>query len=809
MLKNAIYAFLLFFVAFLLLSNTIYSQKSNTVMGITNTEAKEGKDYTISLQLYQSVRPSQILIYYRSFGESEYKVGDVSLQGSSAEFTIQSEKIVPPSLECYFVIKFQNSIENYPIGAPAKVQPIQVRVLPKSPKDKEIIVLSPDSDKPVAESELFVSISLLQATSAVNKSATKVYIDNTDVSAKVVLAGDMLSFKPSNFQLKLPRGRHNIKVELYSKNKKLYHSSISSFLLISDEEAARAASSFTYKGNLMTESRNENINSINTLYNNVSLNLDGNYKKWEINTIVYVTSEEKPSLQPNNRFSLNVRNNWLELNMGDHNPNYPSLVLAGKRIRGVTGAINLGFFNIISSYGEITRPVEGVATALYYPTDTNYNPVDPNIINVNYNGYTKAYLSSFGTFSRKLFAIHPYFGKGENFQIGWTYLHSSDDAKSINFGIGPQENLVLGTDLKIGIDQQKIVLNGQAAISIINSDITYGDLSDEELKSFLKNADSTIKFEDIKKYKDIAQKFITINKFIKPINFQKLSSLATDGAIAINYFGNFLKGSYLYRGSDYISFANSYLRTNIAGYNVLDRLRLFDNKLFLSLSYESLKDNLQKTARSTTTYNNMSTSVSYYPRNTLPNFLVSYTLNSNANDLTRPEDFRSRVKDKSFRVFTQVSYEFFYIRNHSVSLGFSIGGRDDQSYSNFDAKNYSINFSHSTKWTDKLQTSFNAVQNSSSLNRPMPLPPNKLNYTTLTISGRYMMLENKLILSSSLNPSFGDYKKVGIDASAQYKVLRNLSLQCVIRYIKNSKIPDVTTQLYNDSVAGLTAKFTW
>ncbi len=801
MFKNATYSFILFFIALFSLSAITYSQVSNTVMGIKSNEAKESQDYTISLQLYQSEQPSKILIYYRSFGESEYKVGDVSLQGSTAEFTIPAEKVVPPSLECYFIITLQNGIETYPIGAPSQAQPLQVRVLPKSPKDKEIIILSPESSKNVGESDFFVSISLLRASSDVDKTATKVYIDNTDVSAKVLFAEDMLLLNPENFPEKFSTGLHTIKVELYTNKKELYHTALTSFNLVSDETAANVASGFTYSGNVLTEGRNEHINNVNTWYNNASVDLNGSYKSWEVSSRVYVTSEEKKYLQPNNRFSLDVRSDWLLVSAGDHNPNYPSLVLSGKRLRGVTGAITLGFFNVISSYGEMIRPIEGSYPDVFYPNRSSA-PLSGNIIDVDSLKYgaPKAQVNSLGTYSRNIFAVHPYFGKGENFQFGLTYLHSSDDPKSIDFGARPQENLVVGSDIFFAFDKQRIQVNGEAALSIMNSDISSGTLSDADLDTIFK-AMNISNVDNIKKYKNTASKFITINQFLKPLNPQKLSTLATEGSVSLNYFGNFLKGNYIYRGGDYTSFANSYLRTNIAGYNFLDRLRLLENRLFLSVSYEKLKDNLQKTTPGTNTYNNLSASVSLYPRNDLPSFLISYLKSDNSNDLTDS----AHIGDKSFRVLTQVSYDFEYIKKHSVSLGFSLGERDDKSFNNFDADNYSINLSSSTTWDNKLQTSFNIIQNYSSISKKPN--PEKLSYTSIVLGGKYFMLDNKLTLNGSINPSFGDFKRVSFDANAQYMVLKNLSLQFVFRYLINSKIPGFDS--YNDSVTGLNARFTW
>ena len=75
--------------------------------------------------------------------------------------------------------------------------------------------------------------------------------------------------------------------------KKLYHSIQSSFILISDEKAEAAQSQLTYEGTLSAESRNEQISHTNEWYNNVGADIRGNYKNWDFDSRIYVTSEEK------------------------------------------------------------------------------------------------------------------------------------------------------------------------------------------------------------------------------------------------------------------------------------------------------------------------------------------------------------------------------------------------------------------------------------------------------------------------------------------------------------------------------------
>jgi hypothetical protein len=65
----------------------------------------------------------------------------------------------------------------------------------------------------------------------------------------------------------------------------------------------------------------------------------------------------------------------------------------------------------------------------------------------------------------------------------------------------------------------------------------------------------------------------------------------------------------------------------------------------------------------------------------------------------------------------------------------------------------------------------------------------------------------KLYLNGYLNPSFGDFKRLGMDLSAQYWVVKNFSVELALRYLLNSQVASGNKS--SDLIAGLTAHFGW
>jgi len=817
MVKKATFLFVVFLLAFV---PNIIAQISNVVSEVKIGNAKENEALTLEVRFQQSSSVTKAVIGYRSFGQNEYTQSEMNLQGTSAFFTIPAAEVVPPFIEYYIHFTLTSGVEEtYPLEFVTSKNPLQITVQGVSGKDKEVIIMSPERNEKILSEEFFISISLLRASNIVNKSATKIYLDNKNITDLALFADDIIIISPENFQIQLKDGLHLVNIELYDTSGALYHSVSSQFIIVNPSYALLGQSAINYNVDLRAESRNENIQSVGTWYNNVNLNVQADYKGVNLLGNIYATSEEKKYLQPNNRYMLSLSTDFGAVTVGDHYPKYPSLVLNGKRLRGFSGEINLGFFNIQTSFGEIDRNIEGKVIQYKDTLGSNIIEVDP-VKNFG-NKYAEVEL---GTFKRSLLAIRPSFGRGENFQFGLSFLHAKDETNSIEYGIAPKENLVVGADLMFGFDNQNILFTSQAAFSALNKDISQGSLSDAKIDSVFGPDGLNVDPAMIKKVRDALNGIFTVNQNITPLNPKEFPTLAAEAALSFNYFNNYLKGSYIYRGEQYQSFGQSFVRTDVAGFNVLDRLRLFENKFFISAGFENLQDNLQKTKKTTTTYRTLSSSVSYYPRTNLPSIILGYTRLENTNGLSadsmayftdpvsglRPSTYLSAIKDYTNRISAQLSYNFEWYYRHSVSLSFVNSKRNDQSFANNDITNSSVTVSSGTRWLDNLSSSLNVSINNSKIDTT------SFNYISLSLGANYSMMQDKLLLRGSINPSFGDYKRTSLDASALYYIMANLTVQFQVRYLNydytSSQLDQITQLPYsvkvkaNDVIMGLTTQ---
>ncbi|RJQ61848.1 MAG: hypothetical protein C4517_07625 [Stygiobacter sp.] len=792
-MKKTLYIFTLL----VLVSSGIFAQISNYISGVKVGDAKEKNPVTVIADLISAENISEISLAYKPFGESEFLKLEMMLAGNAASATIPLDKVQPPYIEYYLIINLKSGEpQTYPLGISEGVSPLQISVSGVSQKDKEIIVLSPNEGEALSTDEQLISISFVRAPESIDIAKTKFFLNGKDVSDIAVVAGDIIVLSGENIPTDFAGSARDLRIEIYSKDGSLYHTLKRTFQVVSPEVAAAIESQWKYNGSLRGESRSENLNSVGTWYNNATANFNANGSGIQLSAYGYLTSEEKAEKQPYNRYLATLdAGDWLSLKAGDSYPRFPNLIMEGKRLRGFSGALNLGFINVQAAYGETVRDVEGKIIQTYSASNV---PLGSDIIAIDKVKYGAPFAkANLGTYNRKVLAVRPSFGSGENFQLGFSYLHAQDEVNSIEFGARPQENVVVGSDFMLAFDDQNIMFTSQAAVSLLNKDISNGSLTDAQIDSIF-TADNSydVNASDVKKYRDYIDKFITVNQYLGPWNPQEFASLGAEAALSLNYLNNNVRASYIYRGNDFQSFGQSFIRTDVRGINIVDRIRMLDNKLFFSFGYEDLQDNLQNTKIATTKFKTISASVSIFPRADFPNITVGYNRFTNSNGLpvSHPQNGKYAIDDETNRILVQLSYDFIAGIKHSSSVSFTTSSREDNGAANSDAQfnNFSLNLN--SFWEKNLMSVFGLVYSSSEISGT------PFDYFTISAGGRYRMLEDKLTLTATLSPSFGDFERQALEFVADYNVLKNLNLAFQTRVYR---IPGKTT----NSIIGLITRY--
>jgi hypothetical protein len=840
-------AILLPFLLTLLLVSFAFGQVSQYVIEVKAPPATEQTPLSLSVDLAQNIQVQRIVLLYRQFGETEYKELEMLLSGRTAVATLPGKSVMPPFIEYY--IKFQlvdNTQATFPSENP-EVNPIKIAVQGVNPKDAEIRFLSPEEGETLAAEDLAVAVSLMFASDAVDKQRTRIYLDGADVTKEALLSDDVVLYNPKNFNKPLSLGNHSVKIELFDTKGQVYYTKQTGFNLSTAAAIEAEKSSLQYMGNAQLELRNEKIDVTNTAYQRADVRLNGTYKFLTFGYDMHLTNENTDERQPQNRFLATVQaGDYVKVQVGDAYPVFPSLFISGKRVRGVTGSLTFGFFNLDASYGQSERLIEGnLGGLVYYPDSSSASARPKETIfqgvgghNTVTNSDTLIYRTyTNGTYRRNFMAVRPSFGSGENFQLGFSLIKATDDTVSIKYGNYPADNFVGGTDLLIAFDNQRFKWVTQVAFSLENTDITGGNYTDADFRQYkLANAktaaDSAQGLKDAQDLIDLAKlgrTFIIVNPNMSPLDpTAGFPSLAVESELTINYFNNYLRALVFRRGKNYKSYGNEFVQTDIAGINLSDRIRLFDNRMMTSFSYETKWNNLQNdNSKPVTTFNTFNGSVAAFPGASLPTFTVGYGFNTRKNPIdlsmyygtNKPvvmdadtttitgwslikngytviptSDARNTADEITNRFFFASNYDFQMGARHSANVTLSLANKKDNTFYKRNQDNLSASATITTSYRIPLQTIISVIASNNSTYSALQdtvrgylssTQQQTFNYQTISFSARYRLFNERLNLLATVAPSFGDFKRLLIQGGIDYQVIDNHYIVGQVDVIQN------------------------
>ena len=769
------------------------SAQINTYLkSVSPTSVVEQTPLRVSVRLDLSSDLERVTMFYRQFGETEYRSQEMELLRDSAVSEISASEVRVPFMELYIVAQTTTGVtETLPLENPT-VSPMRITVTP-APLQPEVIILSPEQGQPVKEGELYISVSFVYADKATDVAKTHIRLNGVDITDRAVFYGDLLIVPPEAITPDMASGASRIAVQTFDTTGQERTLVRRRFSVVTPQQAEELKSDFAGFGNAQVELRDENVKGTHKTYKRLDARASGSYQNWlKSNAVLTLTSEEKPENQPQNRYFLGLDARYAQVGFGDAYPRFPNTIMDGRRIRGFTGDLLLGAFNVDVATGEILRRVEN-------------NSVPQ-------------------TLKRNMTIIRPSFGKGENFQWGFTYMKAKDEFDPAQpIVVRPQENAVFGSDMIIAVDHHRIVFSGQTALSLNNVDISTPEFTKDSIDAAVaRGTFSQSDGDQLKKYLPILTQIIHVNENLVPIDPTGQTSLVYETGVAFNYFGNYLKGTYKYHGKDYNSTGATTIRRDIKGYNISDRLRLLQNRFFISGSYEVLENNTSGYEIATTTYKTMNASVSYFPAGGLPNVTIGYGKNINSNPISTSalsdstaSDIEKQIAlraidDQTNRYYIQSSYDFAYLGQHNLSFNMDISDKDDRTPKEQDVKSFNTLLLVSTVHNPRLESSvgislsnltFPQVETDSLGNTIISSAT--VGYQTLTLAGRYKLYKDVLRATGTIAPTFGDFARFLIEAGLIYTITERQSATLRYQFIKNSSSALATLTSKNDSYISL------
>ncbi len=573
---------------------------------------KDGK-VNLDLQLVSlnGTNVQEVWVNYRAAGDARYQRTRLYRQGNHYLTTLNLASLDASVVEYFFDIHLMNgSRMTYPEQAPmANILRVTVPQGETITPDN-IIIISPEPNEDIYTDELVVTVSFPTLAAHVDKNRIKLYLDKYDLTKSRYFRAfdDFITFSSRL----IPPGRHKLRLELYSRTGKLLAKAEWFFIahkrLVSVETAE---SQFNYSGSAYGEFRQESYQDGTDVnqYNRVGVTFDATTGAFSFGTNIYLSNQEKPTVQPINRYTAYGQYNfwndrYVRLTVGDSYPEYSPLSLQNIFVRGFYGKLFLKFFNVEVARGLIQR---GINTYTEVVPDTNV------VDTVN------------GTYQRNLLALRASVGARQTFQLGFSFIKAGDDTTSITSEAAetPKENLVFGTDFYLASKDQSIQFEAYVNASVTNSNITGGSLPFDSVSALFPQNGTN--WEAL--YNRVTS-LITVNQYVNII-----PTMAYQFALRFKRWNNNITATYQRVDDGFNSFGQPYLQPDYNGFSLYDNIGLYKNQVFLTVGFQTYKDNLRQSKSATTTNNNVYVNLSYFPTGNLPSLTFGYNNSGRSNVL--------------------------------------------------------------------------------------------------------------------------------------------------------------------------------
>ena len=696
-----------------------------------------------------------------------------------------------------------------------------------------VLIMSPNPGEEISGNDILIAVSFYRMN-GVNPGDIKLTLDGQDITSQAFIDSDMISCLVDN----LDPGEHQATLVLGGP----VRPETWSFSVSMKEPALE------YSGRIRSGSSVDQIGDQSLNISQVMLNMKGTAFEWlKFRTNVKLTTQENLIYQPRNVYGVGFAlQDFVTLNLGDSNPRMSYFTMNGKRIRGLDANLKLGWFNAHFVQGEINRAVQGASEKAYeYTIDTDDEGT--KYLSLGRSGYT---------FKQNVLSGRLALGRGEKFQWGLNFMKARDDTTSVTqvlddatiiyspdatgsvagldsgavytirdlgssvqfqdganwSGAGPKDNIVLGTDLGIYLDNKRILLEGELAFSLTNNNIWGGPLTLAAMDTLIDDSlDNKISSFDLSGLPDPADyaHILIINPNLTPLipidinafgdsstvsiddAVLSMPSLAYRGRAVVNYFGNYLAMEYSQVGPEFNSLANPYLVTNKREFSFSDKLKLLQNRLMITAGYKHQDDDILTAVENVESQNTLSLGVNALPGPGLPT--VNFTYRSIDRDngideivqLTDTTFSDNRENTHTDNLMLNVSHRFELLWSHSMNGTFVMVGKKDQfaardeTYVDPGISTSVFNITLSTRYRVPLKTTINMNTNSSELSIG-PGERGKQDFLTGSLDAEYSFLNNKISARGGLNFAQGtglvDMSWLGFKGGLRWKITRGLNL---------------------------------
>ncbi|MFO7896500.1 MAG: hypothetical protein R6U84_06190 [Candidatus Cloacimonadales bacterium] len=588
------------------------------------TVYEKGADFTIRITSgFETTSEARLL--YRAAGEQGYAM--LEMERGSASNPVYSAEIPPAkeflsAVEYYFEIVLDSGeIVTYP-ELNAQINPQKMIVAGADNISEAIVLLSPDPDFPSDSKELIIAFSYFSIQDKIKTNSIKLMVNGRDMTDRATISSNMAVLKIA--KPKSGKNRFYLEAETVTGNQ------ISSQRYEIKSSQAKFDLPLNLNGSAqvfgrLTSDSSEDLDQ----EANLRLLLNGRRNWFNFRSRLFLSSLEDSNQQSVNRYSLQLGVPHFKILVGDSSPNFGAYAINSINIRGIYSELYFSKFRLKTVFGDSKRAVAGELNTTF---DDDGEP---------------SYSNNDIEFRRQTMGIRTEFGHERYFNFAFNIVKNKDEIASLSqqeynapdstLLVRPKDNLVLSTDSRFSFKDQRVVFGAEAAMSLYNSNIIDGSISQDSLETL---AGQSIPIDPA----DFENIFV-INSDLEPFK-PGLTNLSYKAYLRIFAYRNLLNISYSYVGNSFNNLSAGYLAKDLATISINDNLNLFRNRLQLNLSYNLSSNNQADDKEFTTT--NSSVFAQIYLRPTDESYLnFSYNSNLAENDVSENDDFNGKYEVNS------------------------------------------------------------------------------------------------------------------------------------------------------------------
>ena len=646
---------------------------------------------------FRSDQVQEALLFYRYDGESSYEQREAQLQQGTFTTRLPIDQASPSSVEYYFQLRTQDGEEyTYPRQNAAS-NPVRVDVVEDDEPDPAATggpidditttILSPEPDGETTPDDAVLAVSFFYEDDSVDPEGFRIYLDGDEVTGRAEVDSHFLSYTPD----RVAPGEHTALVT-YQGEEEQYQLAEWAFSVTGKAAPALVGeqSGDYVSGRVQLLTQSQEVGQSGSDIGRGRLRLEGREGIVRYSANAQLTSEQSSRLQPQNRYGAELLfGEWGELRLGDSYPSLSRLTLAGRRVRGVDAKVKLFGENLNAQflYGRLRRDINNRYQNIQLDTTrlgttSGGAPIVDSTFTLPFADQGR------GTHQRNIVGGRLSVGDETPIQWGLNALRVRDDTSSLTAisdftdvqdfsqdltsslapaaeeylrdnpndlsvagsNAKPQDNFAASSDLHLRLDDNRIQLDAEVGASLLNEDTRDGVLTQEKADDLGVDLDQST--EDL--LSQISW-LIIVNEQMStlPFRFEEQDSgddelepfvpsgiFGGQSRVRLDYLGQQVRVRYRWFGPDYTSLANSTLRQDLQGLNVSDRFQLLDNRLYVTLGYENLQNNVLDTKDATTTTETYRTNLSWYPvRDNLPRISVDARIRDRSNGVERTNPF--------------------------------------------------------------------------------------------------------------------------------------------------------------------------